>query len=951
MAEAVIRRRRGSLGLGATLALLAVPFAACSGGTPGDPAGAGDDEAVSRRLRQGVEQLRLHLRGSAEAELAWCEERRSGDPEILFHGARLRLLPPADAGATEEARGMLERAAAARPESVKTHRLLYELGIAQGGDAGKHRAAVVQAYGRLGEAEMILLDRLLSGDTSLGIPQLPAAPGEEDWSRLARAAWQLLPRGGYAPGEAVTTMEEILSSHPDLSLIRLDYVKRLLVGQVRLNETRGAGGPRMSSALILDFAQSHLERVFDQSHPGSPVATEALVWLAEVAMRMGDHEQALTWLGIIMERPGTARELALRTLAKKAVVRLKQEKYDEAGRLLEQVLAELPPRAPERLRTLWLLHLARRRQGVFPFRSDLQLAGEGGGLSFTDVASRMGVDKTDGLGPSAWGDVDGDGDLDLFVSGCDSYGALYRNEGGIFTDVSREAGLFNTQSGFSATFADYDNDGDPDLYVGRDGWNGPAPNSLYRNAGDGTFTDVTAEAGLGDGGSTFVHAWSDVDRDGDIDLFLANGITGAGDTNKLYKNNGDGTFSDASEASGIREEAGTRTIGAAFGDLDGDGWPDLFVSGYYHVNRLYLNRGDGTFVESAAAAGVDGADHQSTGYVTLLLDADNDTHLDILRTSLAGWDSVLEALTDIFAMRPAAYRRQVQAHLAPKLYRNLGDGSFREATGPAGLDFPMGIMGAAAGDLNNDGRLDLYFGTGDPEVDRMEPDRMYLGGPEGVFTDMTFATGLGNVGKGHGVTMLDLDGDGDLDIYAPEGGFVHGDPWPNALYLNGLETRSHWLHVDLVGVRSNRDALGARLELEAGGMLQVREVANGEGFGSSSSPTVEFGLGPARRVDRLEIRWPSGKVQRFGAIEADRRILVMEGEAWKEMAGGVPLQWYTEPDPRYYGKVQAASFSSEAIPGDAPKLLPGARIPRRPGTRRGLRAGRDGNPERRGLRP
>ncbi|HXI03832.1 MAG TPA: FG-GAP-like repeat-containing protein, partial [Candidatus Saccharimonadales bacterium] len=833
-----------------------------------------------RHLRQGIDQIRRDLPESAQAELKRCLDAKPEDAEALFQSARLRLLPGDPPPDPKAAGDLLERSLKADPKSVAAHRVLYEMALRSGDRAGadSHLRAIAEIYGPVGALEARLLESFETQGKDAGIPMNPPPGTDPDLARLETAWRKLHPRGDYTPGEAVDTIEALLKKYPDLEMVRFLYAKRLLIGQVRLKDTRGGTLPPLSSTLVLDFAQSHFEHVFDRSDPGSRLGLEALVWLSEVALRMADYEQAETYLGIILHRPETPRADIIRAIGKEGFIRYKQKHPAEAIPLLKRVVDALPQGDQSALPYRWLLRLAYEDAGTppaqraeeFEFRHGISTKPDAYGITFKEVAHERGVDTLGGLGPSAWGDYDGDGDFDLYVSGCDSYGILYRNDGGKFTDVSREAGLFHAQSGFSATFADYDNDGFPDLYVGRDGWNGAAANSLYHNNGDGTFTDVTREAGLGDAGSTFVHAWADVDRDGDIDLFLANGITGGGDTNALYLNNGDGTFTNASAAAGFHETPGTRTIGVAFGDYDGDGWPDLFASGYYTVNRLYHNLGNGTFREVATQAGVDGANQLSTGYVTLFIDYDNDLRPDILRTSLGDWLSTLASLSGDLDLTPPSYRRQIANHLAPKLYHNLGGGRFKEVAGPEGLEVPIGIMSANSGDLNNDGWIDLYFGTGDPEVDRLEPDRFFLGGPKG-FTDATFASGLGDIGKGHGVTMVDLDGDGDLDIYVPEGGFVHGDPWPNVLYINEQKTGNHWLQIDLIGVASNRDALDTRVVALAGGREQLREVHDGEGFGSTNSPTVEFGLGRSAKVERLSVRWPSGTRQEFREVAADRR--------------------------------------------------------------------------------
>jgi hypothetical protein len=267
--------------------------------------------------------------------------------------------------------------------------------------------------------------------------------------------------------------------------------------------------------------------------------------------------------------------------------------------------------------------------------------------------------------------------------------------------------------------------------------------------------------------------------------------------------------------------------------------------------------------------------------MAFFLDYDNDAYPDILKTNLAQWGSVLTALSDGFFSQSES-ARELANHDMPRLYRNNRNGTFTDVSERAGLVHPIGVMGANVADLDNDGFLDLYFGTGDPQVERLEPDRFYRNNGDGTFTDLTFATGLGNTGKGHGVTFVDFDHDGDLEIYAPVGGFVHGDAWPNAFYLNRQTTGNHWLHVDLEGTRSNLGAIDAKLILRAGDLKLLREVKNGEGFGSSNSPTVEFGLGKYDVVESLEILWPSGETQLFTDLPVDKRIHVVEGEPWRE---------------------------------------------------------------------
>jgi tetratricopeptide (TPR) repeat protein len=864
-----------------------LPGCADGEGDPSSAAPLSEEAEFSRRLRLGVGQLRRFLPDSARAELEFCASIRPDDPELLFHEARLELLPGGAGPAAAIDR--LERVLAQEPDSMKARRMLYEFELRGGGSRTQDlRAAILDAYGQLGQFEMLSHDAFMTGKKGPYLRFVQEQPGAryyEEYQTLRAAFLKLNRDGAYAPSEAVPVIERMLRQFPDLTTIRMSYAKMLILGEIRVNYSERPDLPPMSSALILDMAQLHYEQVLDQLNPLSPMALDALNMLCYTALLMGDYDETLAYTDILLAMPDLPAEYRPRLLGRSGLARFKQKRYAEAIDLMNRSLEGTSTHGRP---TRWILHLAyeatnaplEQRRNTFVLREDLLRPPGGTVFDFEDIAPRLGIDKRDGVGPSAWGDFDGDGDYDLFVTGADSYGALYRNDGDVFTDVSRESGLFHVHSGFSATFADYDSDGWPDLHIGRDGWSGPMPNSLYRNNGDGTFSEVTEQAGLANPGSSFVCTWSDVDRDGDIDLAVANGITGGGDTNTLYRNNGDGTFTDITRQAGLAEPSGTRTIGLAFGDYDLDGWPDMFVSGFTTRNRLYRNRGDGTFDEVAEQVGVAGDGGRRAGYVAFFFDYDNDLDLDILHTMLAPWNQVLRGLSDGYASLPAAERKEMLLN-CPKLYRNEGDGTFTEVGELAGFIHPIGIMGAAVADLDNDGYLDVYFGTGNPAIERMEPDRFYHNNGDGTFTDVTFAAGLGNLGKGHGITFIDLDGDGDLEIYAPEGGFVHGDAWPNAFYVNRNDPGNHWLHVNLEGRESNREALDAKLLVSAGTLRLLREVHNGEGFGSSNTPTVELGLGRATQVDRLEVRWPSGLVQTFDDVPVDRRIVLREGESWR----------------------------------------------------------------------
>lgn len=526
----------------------------------------------------------------------------------------------------------------------------------------------------------------------------------------------------------------------------------------------------------------------------------------------------------------------------------------------------------DRLKALWLLKVAYDEQGGYPpdlpsdylFRASPSPPVPTGAPRFTDIAPQVGVAKVDRGRGSAWLDFDQDGDLDLFSVGIRAVHALYRNEGkGRFEEVTQAQGLADARGGWGASSADYDNDGDPDLYVTRDGWEGAAPNSLYRNEG-GHFVDVAPQAGADDPSSSFTAAWADFDLDGYLDLYVANGVVGDGGTNKLLHNQRDGRFRDVASQAGVAHAG--RSVGTAFGDYDGDGDPDLYVVDISQANRLYQNQGKGLFAEVTRQAGV--TFPIEGDFVALFLDYDNDGQLDLFVTIMSAFEDVLDNMVSGQAVEPNR----------PFLYHNNGDGTFSDLTLHAGLAHSVGAMGAGVGDVNNDGFPDLYLGNGGPEMYRLEPNLLFLNQRDGTFVDITQAAGVGNLGKGHGATFADFDQDGDQDLYAGLGGHYDGDVWPNSLYRNE-GGGGHFLAVELVGHQSNRDGIGARVSLYAGKHQVHAELASGFGFGSSNPLFLHLGLGDHRRADRLTVRWPSGKEQTWKNIPADHTIRLTEGGA------------------------------------------------------------------------
>ena len=533
----------------------------------------------------------------------------------------------------------------------------------------------------------------------------------------------------------------------------------------------------------------------------------------------------------------------------------------------------LKPRDPE---TLWNLWTAYSELGGYPadLPEEFKIKPWEGfatpnsvneGSPFIDVASDLKMDKVDGGRGSAWGDYDNDGYLDIVAVGTYQPHALFRNNGdGTFTNTANQAGIADPRGGWGSLFADYDNDGYLDLYITRGGWSGPAENTLYHNNGDGTFTDVTHTAGVADPQSSFCAAWADYDNDGYLDLYIADGVIGDGAANVLYRNNGDGTFTNTAEVAGVADTG--NSLGTAWGDYDKDGYIDLHVVNFGQSNVLYRNNGDGTFTDVTLTTGMNLP--VTDPFVTFFLDVDNDADLDIFISNSGSFQAFIAG--QITGTAPHDSDRQV-------LYRNNGDGTFTDVTRESGLYHAYGAMGANFGDINSDGYLDIYLATGAPQMGRLERDALFRNNGDGTFTDATVALGLGNIGKGHGVTFGDVDADGDVDIYVPVGGAFIGDQWHNLFYRN-TGTGNNYLTLKLVGVKSNRDGIGAKVTLHMGNDVIYREVSGGCGFGSTNSLSLEIGLGTHTKVDTLEIVWPSGQVDTHRNLSVNQKLIVTEGK-------------------------------------------------------------------------
>ena len=526
-------------------------------------------------------------------------------------------------------------------------------------------------------------------------------------------------------------------------------------------------------------------------------------------------------------------------------------------------------------------------------------------VRFVDVAASSGIEllnvsggynkqyivEVKGGGAATFVDYDSDSDLDLYVingailegfpPGQEARNALYRNDGERFVDVATQAGVDDAGWGMGCVAADYDNDGDADLLVTNFG-----PDVLYRNEGDGTFTDVTEAAGVTDRRWNTGAAFGDYDLDGDLDLYVASyidfdpefrpqsqrsgmwkglqvmygprGLKGEPDV--LYRNEGDGTFTDVTEAAGVMDEAGYYGFAVLFGDYDLDGDPDIYIANDSTPNFLYRNEGDGTFTDVAPTAGVaySGDGVEQSGMGACFGDYDNDGRPDLIVTNFADDYNTL--------------------------YHNEGHGFFSDITFGAGElgeeSYPFVGWGVGFIDYDNDADLDIFVANGHvyPEVDTSgvgsyrQTNQMFRN-DDGHFQEESarLGPGLAVAEVSRGAAFGDYDNDGDIDIAV-----VNMNSTPSLLRNDG-GNRHHWLQVKTVGVRSNRDGIGARVRVTAGGVTQMREVSAGSSFLSGNDLRLHFGLGRATVAERVEINWPSGTVDNLQNVSADQILIVREG--------------------------------------------------------------------------
>ncbi len=540
----------------------------------------------------------------------------------------------------------------------------------------------------------------------------------------------------------------------------------------------------------------------------------------------------------------------------------------------------------------WLLNLATMAIGRYPegVRSrflipNLSASSLHPVSPFVDAAMNTGLDTENMAGGSIVDDFNNDGLLDIVTSGwgLEEQMHYHQNKGdGTFVNLSATSGIDQTKGGLNIIQTDYNNDGFKDIFVLRGAWLrsfGQQPNSLLRNNGDNTFTDVTIESGLLSFHPTQTATWADFNNDGWLDLFIGNETTSLieGHPCELYINNTDGTFSNVAKSANCDLRLFVK--GVTSGDFDNDGKVDLFISTMNGRKVLLKNdlgkKGKLKFKDVSNNSGINL--NPSPTFSTWFWDYDNDGQLDLL---CAGYD----ASTSL-----AKYAAQDALNIAPQhrgglfVYRNLGNGKFKDVSAELGFGKSVFAMGSNYGDINNDGYLDIYLGTGNPLFQSQIPNKMFLNLGGNGFADVTSSARVGSLQKGHGVSFGDLNKDGDLDIHIDMGGAYEGDAYQNSLFINSGGYDNQSVTISLEGTRSNKAAIGARLKISFRDgdkdRIVYREVNSGSSFGANALEQ-HIGIGKATKIDRLEITWPGTNFrQEFTNIPANQFVKLIEGDS------------------------------------------------------------------------
>lgn len=538
----------------------------------------------------------------------------------------------------------------------------------------------------------------------------------------------------------------------------------------------------------------------------------------------------------------------------------------------------------------WLLNIAYMTLGDYPLQvpekwliPNLNKNDSGYSIKpFVDVATNVGIKTKNLSGGVILDDFNNDNYLDIITSDWSLDGAMhyYQNDKkGGYKDCSEISEIGRFTGGLNMIQADYDNDGDIDIFVLRGAWMrqfGRHPNSLLRNNGDGTFTDVTIKSGLFSEFPTQAGTWNDFNNDGYLDLFIGNESTASlSFPCELYLNNQDGTFTNVAKAAKCDVLGFIKGVTAS--DYDNDGDIDLFLSGMNKKKILLKNtgvkKGIPQFEDVTAQAGLAGLNVQT--FPTWFWDYDND-----------GWQDIFVCGYQFEGSIAGNIAMEILGHVNDGskmyLYHNNHDGTFSDVSAAAGLNKTVFAMGSNFGDIDNDGFLDMYLGTGNPDYKSLTPNKLFRNMGNGKFADVTVSGRVGNLQKGHAVAFNDLNNDGNVDIFIEVGGAYMGDIFNNSLYLNPGQNNNRWIKLQLEGTDSNRSAIGTKIKVsfkENGVPRSVYRIVNSGGSFGASSLRMEIGVGESTIIDQIELIWPkSQKKQLFKNVQPNQCIKIIEGK-------------------------------------------------------------------------
>jgi tetratricopeptide (TPR) repeat protein len=629
-------------------------------------------------------------------------------------------------------------------------------------------------------------------------------------------------------------------------------------------------GKEAESVAVLENAIDKMKKMDGRDSP------ESLKFLAIAYMRLGEKQNCVNH-----HNP----ESCILPIQKNGihVVRQGSQKAIEVYKKLLDI-------NPHDYESRWLLNIAYMTIGGYPLKVPEKwlipnINKDNAQYSvkpFIDVAANVGIKNRNMSGGVIIDDFNNDNYLDIVTSDWSLDGVMhyYQNDQkGKFIDYSRESEIGRFKGGLNMIQADYDNDGDTDIFVLRGAWMhkfGRQPNSLLRNNGDGSFTDVTIKSGLYSEFPTQAGTWNDFNNDGYLDLFIGNESSDDDPyPSELYLNNQDGTFTNVAKAANCDVISYIKGVTSA--DYDNDGDIDLFLSGMNKKKILLKNTGlkNGIpqFIDVTDKAGLAGINVMT--FPTWFWDYDNDGWQDIFVCGYE-YDGAVASQIAMDALNIPNESSKMY------LFHNNHDGTFSDVSKASGLSKTVLAMGANFGDIDNDGFLDMYLGTGNPDYKSLIPNKLFRNMGNGKFVDVTSSGRVGNLQKGHGVALNDLDNDGDTDIFIEVGGAYIGDSFYNSLYLNPGQNNNRWIKLLLEGTDSNRSAIGTKVKVsfrENGVSRSVYRTLNSGGSFGASALRMEIGVGQAEIIDQIEITWPkSGKKEIFSNIDPNQFIKIIEGK-------------------------------------------------------------------------